>query len=192
MKTQGSMRLIWILGAVAVILVVIAAALVILRQSSTDSAALPTVAMLVSASVTADSVTATATAAETPVPTTAPESAAELLPIGTYVHSLEEQHQLLSFFDDGLVIGVPVQSANLCGDWPTIQGWFQRESDRDGIGTGSFVSAENRIEFSLESIDGTVEYEGIFADNRLSLDSLSLINGRREMGVVYLPLPCTG
>ena len=99
------------------------------------------------------------------------------------IHQSKHVYEVLQFYEDGLVIGISTPVKDIVKSWPKIKKWFNHEYRYN---YGKYGLNGNRITFSLKSSYGTLDYSGIYDEDKMILSKFSHINGRKWENREYI------
>jgi hypothetical protein len=109
-----------------------------------------------------------------------------------------QNYSIFRFYDDGLVIYVPICENNAAGEtfrdnvWPRVSTWFHRDNNDTVLSRGIYHIVENKIWFTtiieFNSKTGITDRFGTFSEDWLILDSFSHSNGYQETNVEFIRL----
>jgi hypothetical protein len=117
----------------------------------------------------------------TPIPATVKQKSS-LRYDGFYVSIQQSGNHYLRFYEDGTVISVTVAGTPndlISGEPQKVAKWFKKE-DSSNFSKGQYKISDSELEFTSTSKNGSVDYNGTIAGEKLSLHTFSHINGNES------------
>lgn len=100
---------------------------------------------------------------------------------GLYQSETEDNsREFLRFYDDGTVLSV-ISSINA----KDLIKWFKKEKNSNQFQKGKYEINDNKIYFTTTDKYGTVVYQGIIDEYKLTLKTKSLINNAESTSIFY-------
>jgi hypothetical protein len=114
---------------------------------------------------------------------TEPSSASGFGTEGLYQSEPDDgSREYLRLYPDGAVIAVTVEGDGTPDEVNKVEGWFHKPFRS----SGTYQIQGSAIQFSIQSPEGTVDYQGRMQGTALTLDSFSHINGHQGHATYHL------